>query len=539
MSRKVLLTYTGRYDIMLTRLFHNGIADNNNRGLYPPQNHTKKQMKTDTTVSTSSTTTTAAPLEIKEIILRDNFSLDDAEAVRLLDQKQWSSGKFDFTGATRRFVETLLSQGTPTECDAYWDPQGKLGVGTGGGRFGQVGEYACDLVAQYLSTDTIDVVGDESLRLLRREIISRARKPGMLTLPRILQMMHHRVSQDEKGSRWLLSWVIGHLTTVHKGIITAYQTADGEKTLVEIFEGLAGSNGEKATVDSDTPRKSKKATAKAKKKVEFSDEKARETLRGWVEQSQEYQNESCLELSSLVASMFRTKAPETPVSDIIEGVEFILRNCYEYQVMFNMAVEECKTGTTYQVKEKGAKNERESEFAFLVLETNNDLVIPAAQTKEGGNHALVLLKNERGNVVFKLGSWMRRTSLKRLATMIEILEMKERGKPVNRVNISRLGQPGKLRNADRWEYNDYSQVLSNGFAKSNVASARCSLKDLVVATHSAFHYEMYFAWLRKKGVPLGGGKRTAPLANVGDAMKNTPAKAEPSAPADEKTPPAK
>lgn len=532
MSHKVLLTYTGRYDIMLTRLFHNGIADNNNRGLYPPQNHTKK-MSTDTTVLTSSTTTstTAAPLEIKEIILRDNFSLDDAEAVRLLDQRAWSSGKFDFTGAARRFVETLMSQGTPTECDKYWDSQGKLGVGTGGGRFGQIGEYACELVAQHLSTDTTDLVEDESLRLLRDEIISRARdrKPGMLTLPKILQKMHHRVSKDETGNRWLLSWTIGHLTTVHKGLIVTYQTADGEKTLLEIFEKMADDG--KGT--SATGKKGKKA-----KKVEFPEEKARETLRGWVVQSQEDQNESCLELSSLVASMFRTKATETPVEDIILEVEFIIRNCYEYQVAFNQAIEESKTGTTYQVKERGADREPESEFSFLVLETNNDLVIPAGQTKDGGNHALVLLRNERGNVVFKLGSWMRRTSLKRLATMVEILEMKSCGRPVNRVKISQLGQPGKLYNADHWEYNDYSQVLSNGFAKSNVASARCSLKDLIVAAHSAFHYQMYFSWLRKRGVPIGGGKRTArPLASVGAAI--TSAQAVSPAPADEKTPPAK
>jgi len=487
-------------------------------------------MNTENTASTSTTATSTppAPLKINELILRDNFSLDDAEAVRLLDQKAWSSGKFDFTGATRRFVETLMPQGTPEECDAYWDLQGKLGVGTGGGRFGQIGEYACDLVAQYLSTDKLDLVGDESLRLLRREIISRARdrKPKMLTLPKILQRMHHRVSQDEKGNRWLLSWVIGHLTTVHKGLLVTYQTADGEKTLVEIFERLAGSNGEKA-VDPEIPKKPKKTTAKAKK-VEFPDEKARETLRGWVEESQKYQNESCLELSSLVASMFRTKSAETPVADIIEAVEFILRNCYEYQVAFNQAVEESKTGTTYQVKEKGTEKSRENEFAFLVLETNNTLVIPAAQTKEGGNHALVLLKNERENVVFKLGPWMRGTSLKRLATMIEVLELKSRGKPVNRVNISKLGQPGKLHNADRWEYNDHSQVLSNGFNKSNVASTPCSLKDLVVAAHNAFHYNMYFTWLRRQGVPLSVRKQTPrPLANVGDAIKNTPAKTEP------------
>ena len=119
---------------------------------------------------------------------------------------------------------------------------------------------------------------------------------------------------------------------------------------------------------------------------------------------------------------------------------------------------------------------------------------------------------------------MRGASLKNLTKMIEVLETKARNRPVNQCSIARLGGEGQLKRADRWHYNAHSKVLSNGYGKSNVASTPISLKELVVAGMSAFHHEMFFSWMKKQGVPLGGGKR--PLVKVGDAIKNMTTQSE-------------
>lgn len=461
-------------------------------------------MSTETTANqTTSPTTTSTPAnpikKFGQVIFRENFSLDDAEAWRLLNQRQWNT-KYNLSGCEIRFAENILDQ---ADADTYWDALETLPVGFGGGRFGQIGEFSCALVAKELSTTECDLVRDRALQLIRREIIrpKGSARLSRLSLPRVLQMLHHRVLPGEAGKRWLLNWAAEQLTTINKGMLVGFIIGDGEKTLMEILENMA------------TPPSKKKAS-KEKAEPKFPDQKALETLRAFVKESMDNQNESHLELSSLVAAMFRTRPTSVPAADVILKVEYILSQCYAYQVAFQAAIEEAKTGQTFKVREKGDPKSKEREFSFLVLETNNELVIPASQTEEGGNHALVLLKDEQGNVIFKLGSWVRGTSLANLAKLIVVLSLKKRKKPVNRLTLGAIGKPGQLKGADQWHFNDWTQVLSNGFGKSNVPSTTIELKDLALAGINSFHHELFFAYLKKLGVTI-----RKPLNKIGDAIK--------------------
>lgn len=408
------------------------------------------------------------------------LKLDGIEALRRL--RSHANGEAHFPGIRTATLE--LSEGVVRQSDDYFAGRKELTINTGGGPLGKFKESATDAV-----TELLGLQEDRALKRISAAVRKTIEDAGSRTeLPAIIKLMHRVINRHA-----VVNYVISVMHYVQHGLIHRRVKKQDDGNLLSFFEEMCGG-----------------------KKPEFTDERAKTSLRERLQKSVERKNNSILELAAVTDCLLCEEGPR-------EGkkiVQNLLKGLYQDELLYGNAVDLVKAAKRYVVKIGKSSDERQ--VNAVVVKTDNPLIPHASWSKEVGDIGIIVVQNMAGNTAIYVDKKIPNISLWKLWEMLQILELLRQGRTPRQISAADLHtEEGHEDIRDKWKFVGRKRKIMNGFAQEDVPATTVSLEEILYAIQHAFH---------ASGIPKWHGEQGTKTARRERGKETTASSAEPTSP---------
>ena len=163
-------------------------------------------------------------------------------------------------------------------------------------------------------------------------------------------------------------------------------------------------------------------------------------------------NESMFDIGSICLKMYSIMSTEK----VILWATLALETIYREQDQFNrVAAEELKKARIYSFRSRG------SAIKIAAIESDNEVVAKFARSARGGNIAIVIQKQNSGNVQIFLNRRFGWIPMQKIARFIRLAEARFGGKAIT-TDKEILEREGSVQGAEDWHFFKKGQMLLNG-----------------------------------------------------------------------------